>query len=638
MSRTLISAIGEHARKRPNSLALRQKRYGIWEPMTWSEFYKNIRAFALGLTDMGLAPDDKVLIIGDNCIEWVMAEFGVIGARGVCVGAYQDMLPDEVAYITTASEARFVGAGDQEQVDKFISIWSTISQKVEKVFVWDTRGMSDYLDKYPFLVTFKDIIARGREVLKKDKAIFEREYVEKADPDEPAVMLPTSGTTGLPKLAIVTHNNFLFIGAAWEKVYPSLPTDEVYSFLPIPWIGEQFNIMRFADIGFRYNFPESSDPMAVRRDMNQLQSTFLGMSARMWEDICSNIMARMEDAPFLKKKAYDLALALGMEKSELMLEGKSSKLTFFKEILYRFLFFTTIRGIRQRMGLARVRIAFTGGAAMGREVFTFFTALGINLIQGYGMTECCCFCTVHRPNDIRPETVGLPLPGVDIRIDDDGMIWTRGKGNMKEYFKNPKETEDTLVDGWLKTGDAGYWDEAGHLVVLDRQKDLMFLNDGTRFAPQDLENRLKFSPFIRDAVVMGDKKDFIVILISIDMENTGNWARNRNIAYTTFTDLAQNLKIYELIRTEVEKVNSRLPEHMKLVRFALLPKELHPDDEELTRTRKVKRPVINKRYGELIDALFTESAVFDLNIEIRYNDGRISKLENQVRLEDMRVS
>ena len=638
MNRTLISAIREHAKKQPNSLALRQKRYGIWEPMTWHAFYERIRAFALGLIDLGLVPDDKVLILGDNCIEWVLAEFGVIGGRGVCVGAYQDMLTDEVAYITTASEARFVGAGDQEQVDKIIGIWSTISSRVKKVFVWDTRGMSDYLDKYPFLITFDDVVARGNEIHKKDKALFDREYVDKADPDEPTVMLPTSGTTGLPKLAIVTHNNFLFIGNAWEQVYPSLPNDEVYSFLPIPWIGEQFNIMRFVDAGFRYNFPESSDPLAVRRDMNQLQSTFLGMSARMWEDICSNIMARMEDAPFLKKRAYDKAISLGLEKSELMLEGKRDRLPFFKELLYRLLFFTTIRGLRQRMGLARVRIAFTGGAAMGREVFTFFTALGINLIQGFGMTECCCFCTVHRGNDIRPETVGPPLPGVDVRIDDDGMIWTRSKGNMKEYFKNPEGTADTLVDGWLKTGDAGYWDEAGHLVVLDRQKDLMFLNDGTRFAPQDLENRLKFSPFIRDAVIMGDKKDFIVTLISIDMENSGNWARNRNIAYTTFTDLAQNPKIYELIRAEVEKVNNRLPENMKLIRFALLPKELHPDDEELTRTRKVKRPVINRRYGKLIDALFTDAGDFDLKIEIRYNDGRVSKLESHVRLEDMRLS
>ena len=636
MGRTLISAIKEHAGKRPNSLALRQKRYGIWEPMTWSAFYKDIRAFALGLVEMGIKPDDKVLIIGDNCIEWVIAEFGVIGARGICVGAYQDMLSKEVAYITTACEARFVGAGDQEQVDKFIGIWDSISHQVNRVFVWDTRGMSDYVDKYPFLVTFKDVISMGHEVLKRDGTIFEREYLEKADPEESAVMLPTSGTTGLPKLAMVTHNNFLFINNAWEKVYPSRFDDEVYSFLPIPWIGEQFNIMRFADAGFRYNFPESSDPLAVRRDMNQLQSTFLGMSARMWEDICSNIMARMEDAPYLKKKAYNLAMSLGLEKSELMLEGKSDKLTFFKGLLYRFLFFSTIRGIRQRMGLARVRVAFTGGAAMGREVFTFFTALGINLIQGFGMTECCCFCTVHRGDDIRPETVGRPLPGIEVRIEDDGMIWTRGKGNMKEYFKNPEETADTLVDGWLKTGDAGYWDEAGHLVVLDRQKDLMFLNDGTRFAPQDLENRLKFSPFIRDAVVMGDKRDFIVTLISIDMENVGNWARNRNIAYTTFTDLAQNPRIYELIRMEVEKINSRLPEQMRLIRFALLPKELHPDDEELTRTRKVKRQVINERYGELIEALFSESENFDLKLEIRYMDGRVSKLENEVRLEDMR--
>jgi long-chain acyl-CoA synthetase len=358
----------------------------------------------------------------------------------------------------------------------------------------------------------------------------------------------------------------------------------------------------------------------------------------MWEDICSTIMARMEDAPFLKKRTYKLALALGLSKAELLLEGQANKLPFLKEMLYRFLFLTTIRGIRQRMGLARVRFALTGGAAIGREVFTFFTALGINLTQAYGMTECSGFATIHRANDIRPETAGKPLPGVEIRIDEDGMIWTKGKGNMKLYYNNPQETAEALVGGWFKTGDAGYWDEAEHLVVLDRQKDLMFLNDGTRFAPQDHENRLKFSPFIRDAVVIGDKRDFIVALISIDMENVGNWARNRNIAYTTFTDLSQNSNIYQLIRSEVKKINKRLPAQMRLARFALLPKELHPDDEELTRTRKVRRKVINERYADLIEALFAELEIHHLKIEIRYMDGRVSRLENMVRLEDMRIS
>lgn len=633
---TLITTIKDYARKRPTALALRQKRYGIWEPMTWAGFYENIQAFALGLAELGLAPEEKVLIIGDNCVEWALAEFGTIGARGICVGAYQDMLTNEVSYMVTASHAKFVVAGDQEQVDKFIAIWDDISAQVCKVFVWDTRGMSHYLEKYPYLITFQEVLALGKSALEKDPEKFERDFVERADPNETVLMLPTSGTTGLPKMAELSHNNFIFLGGALDEVHPAYPDDEVYSFLPMAWIGEQMNTMRFVCTGFRYNFPESSDPLAVRRDMNQLQCTILGMSSRMWEDICSTIMARMEDASFLKKRTYKLALKLSLEKTELHLEGKKNKLPILKEILYKFLFLTTIRGIRQRMGLARVRFALTGGAAIGREVFTFFTALGINLNQAYGMTECAGFGTIHGANDIRPETVGKPLPGVKIRIDEDGMIWISGAGILKRYFNNPQETEASLVDGWFKTGDAGYWDEAGHLVVLDRQKDLMFLKDGTRFAPQDLENRLKFSPFIRDAVVIGNNRDFIVALISIDMENVGNWARNRNIAYTTFTDLSQNPKIYQLIRSEVKRINKRLPVQMRLARFALLPKELHPDDEELTRTRKVRRKVVNDRYAELIEALFSESETHSLKIEIRYMDGRISRLENNVRLEDLR--
>ncbi|MFH0845059.1 MAG: AMP-binding protein [Pseudomonadota bacterium] len=635
--KTVISIIRDYSLSRPNTLAMRQKTYGIWEPMTWKEFYENIRAFALGMVELGLEPDDKICIIGDNCIEWVLAEFGTIGARGICVGAYQDMLNEEVAYMVTASDAKFVGAGDQEQVDKIIAGWDRLSEQVKKVIVWDLRGMSDYLDRYSFLITFQDVMALGKEALKQDSERFERDFLKKATPDETIVMMPTSGTTALPKLALVTHHNFIFIAKAWEEVYPSQENDELYSFLPIPWIGEQFNIMHFLTAGIRYNFPESSDPLAVRRDMNQLQCSFIGMSPRMWEDICSTIMARMQDAPFFKRKTYELALELGLEKAELMLEGKDSKLPFFKELLYKFMYLTTLRGVLQRMGLSRVRIGFTGGAAIGREVFTFFTALGIKLIQGYGMTECSCFATIHRMDDIRPETSGQPLPGVEVRIDDDGMIWLKGENNFKSYYKNPEETADTLVDGWLKTGDAGYWDEAGHLVVLDRQSDLMFLNNGTRFAPQDLENRLKFSPYVKDAVVIGDKRDFIVTLVSINMENVGNWARNRNTAYTTFTDLSQNLRVYELIRSEVEKINKRLPEQMRLQRFVLLPKELHPDDEELTRTRKVKRKVINERYVDLIESLFTDDSTHDFKIEIRYMDGRVSRLENVLRLEDMRI-
>ncbi|MBW2619017.1 MAG: AMP-binding protein, partial [Deltaproteobacteria bacterium] len=406
---------------------MRQKRYGVWEPMTWKEFYEKVRGFAIGLIELGLEPQDKICIIGDNCLEWVLIEFGAIGARGICVGAYQDMLNEEVAYMVTASDSKFVAGGDQEQVDKFLAIWDSISAQVKKIIVWDTRGMSDYLDKYPYLITFDDVVAIGQEALRKDPDRFDKECLDASDPNETIVMMPTSGTTALPKLAELSHKALIFIGDSWDSVHPSQTDEEVYSFLPLPWIGEQFTVMRFVLSRIHYNFPESSDPLAVRRDMNQLQCSFIGMSPRMWEDICSTIMARMEDAPFFKRKVYKLAIELGLEKAEFMLEGKDSSLPFFKELLYKFLFFTTLRGIRQRMGLARIRIAFTGGAAMGREVFTFFTALGINLIQGYGMTECGAFATVHRVDDIRPETAGIALPGIELRIDDDGMIWVKGE-------------------------------------------------------------------------------------------------------------------------------------------------------------------------------------------------------------------
>jgi long-chain acyl-CoA synthetase len=397
-------------------------------------------------------------------------------------------------------------------------------------------------------------------------------------------------------------------------------------------MGEQLTVGRFLFTGIVYNFPEGKE--SVKADFFEIQPTITIMSPRMYQDICSDIRARMEDAPFFKRLVYNLSLELGLKRAERLLEGKSEH-GLLERCTYGLCMFTTLRGLRQRVGLGRMRLAFTGGAGIGREVFTFYVALGINLMQLYGMTENCAVATVHRPDDVRPETVGKPLPGVEVRISDDGMIYVNSPTNIPGYFNAPDETGATFENGWLKTGDSGYFDEFGHLVVLDRQKDLMHLSDGTRFAPQELENRLKFSPYIREAVVFGDKRDTITAMISIDMENVANWANKRNIAYTTMIDLSQNDRVIELVRGEVKKVNTRLPERMRIHRFMLLPKELHPDDEELTRTRKLKRSVIKERYRAVIEALYGKEQSHDLDVQIRYVDGRVSRLRSRVKLEDV---
>jgi len=625
---TLTGLLKDWDSKAPERVALREKRYGIWKTITWNSFNESVENFSRGLISLGMKPGDVVSIIGDNAPEWLIAEFAAMRVGGSGVGVYADMMLEEIVYLINSSNSRFMVVEDQEQVDKLVDVWDRIKENIAKVVVWDSRGMSHYFDRYPFLIHMDNVY----EIGKKDAKAGEILNHISVTSDNMAIMLPTSGTTGLPKLAMITHGNLIASADIWQKIHPTFEWDEVYSLLPLTWMGEQFSVARMLRSGFCYSFPEGKE--SVKADLVELQPTLSTLSPRMYEDICSDIRARMEDASFLKKVVYRFSLKLGLEEAENYLEG-GEKSWFLKRWLYLFCMSTTLRSLRQRVGLARTRLAFTGGAAIGREVFTFYLALGINLTQLYGMTENCATASCHYPGDIRPETVGKPLPGVEIRIDDNGMIYVKSPTNIKGYFNNPEETEKTFRDGWLETGDSGYFDEYGHLVVLDRQKDLMFLNNGSRFAPQDLENRLKFSPYIREAVVFGDKRDMIATMISIDMENVGNWANKRNIAYTTFTDLSQNRRVIDLIKDQVSKINDRLPESMRLGRFALLPKELHPDDEELTRTRKVKRNVVNERYGGLIEALYQGSEYYDLDIQIRYMDGKVSRLQNRMKLEDL---
>ncbi|MDY6881197.1 MAG: AMP-binding protein [Desulfatiglans sp.] len=627
MRNTLVGLLRHWAEKKPNSIAMREKKFGIWKAITWKTFYDQVSDFSNGLYNLGMRPGETLAVIGDNAPEWVIAELAAMRLGGSCVGIFPDMLVEEVVYLLNSTASRIVVVKDQEQVDKLVEVWDQICENVSRVIVWDSRGMSHYFNRHHFLTHFKEVLTL--EPPGKREGVFNEITIK---PEQTALMLPTSGTTGLPKLAITSHDNLIQAAQTWQEVHPYYEWDELFSLLPLPWMGEQFTLSRFLSASCRYNFAES--PSSVKGDYRECQPTLFTASPRMYEDICSDIRARMEDASFLKKLLYNYSLRLGIEHAETLLNGEQ-ELGFIKKRLYSFFLSTTLRSLRQRVGLARIRLAATGGAAIGREVFVFYMALGINLMQLYGMTENCATATCHYPKDIRPETVGKPLPSMQVKVDDDGMIYVKGPTNTIGYFNNPEETSLAIKDGWFKTGDAGYFDEYGHLVVLDRQKDLMFLNDGTRFAPQELENRLKFSPYIREAVVFGNKRDIITAMLSIDMENVGNWANKRNVAYTTFMDLSLNHQIIDLIRDEIKRINNRLPQGMRLRRFVLLPKELHPDDEELTRTRKIKRRVINERYKSLIEALYQVNKTHDLDIQIRYMDGTVSQLKSTLSLEDV---
>lgn len=625
---TLLKLIENWVASSPERTALRYKRYGIWRTLSWGDFYKKIDYLAKGLTELGLVRGDRLAVIGNNDPEWLISEFAVMKLAGACVGIYQDMQLEEIVYLVNASKSRIVVAEDQEQADKLIAVWDKIRENVIAVIIWDSRGMSHYFNRYPFLIHIDEVMAKGKGNEKASK------YLNDIDvtPETTALILPTSGTTSLAKLAMISHANLIFSAEIWNRRHPFTVKDEIFSLLPLPWMGEQMTIARFLHKGIGYNFPEGQT--SANSDFLEIQPTVANMSSKMYEDICSLIRARMEDASFFKKLIYTWSLNLGLEVAELSLKGNQG-FGFPKSWLYKIAMFTTLRGLRQRVGLGRIRLAFTGGAAIGREVFTFYRALGVNLMQLYGMTENCGTATSHKANDVRPETVGIAHEGIEVRVDEQGMIYIKSPTNILGYFNNPEETANTFEDGWLKTGDSGYFDESGHLVVLDRQKDLMFLNDGTRFAPQELGNRLNFSAFIKESVVFGDKKDFVAAIISIDMGNVSNWANKRNIVYTTFTDLSQNRLVIDLIREEIREINLRLPAKMRIHRFALLPKELHPDDEELTRTRKIRRNVINDRYGGLIDALYLGDANHDLDIRITYMDGKSSQLRCSVKLEDV---
>ena len=610
--------------------ALREKEYGIWQSVSWAEYLDHVKYFALGLASLGFEPQDTVAIIGDNRPEWVYAELAAQSVGAKSIGIYQDSIVDEVAYIVTHSDAKFLVVEDQEQVDKIIELWPRL-HTVEKVIYYDPKGLRNYTE--PYLMYFPEVEELGRAFEREHPGWWE-ERVAQGRGEDTAILSTTSGTTGYPKLAILTHNNLISMGRNLMKVDPMSEDDEFVSFLPLAWIGEQMMSLACGlQAGFTLNFPE--EPETVQENIREIGPQTMFSPPRIWENLVSRVQVKIEDTTWLKRKVYDWALPVGYRMADVRFNKETPG--FGLKLKYAIADWILFQEIKDHLGLRHIVRAYTGGAALGPDVFRFFHALGVNLKQIYGQTEVSGIAVLHRDGDIKFQTVGTPLPETEVRIDEDtGEILIKSPAVFKGYYKNEEATRTTLVDGWLHTGDAGYFDEDGHLIVIDRAKDVMTLADGTKFSPQFIENKLKFSPYIREAVVFGGGDlPYITAMINIDMGNVGTWAEKHQIAYTTYTDLAQKPEVYALVRKHVERSNQDLPPAARIRRFLLLHKELDADDAELTRTRKVRRRFVAERYKDIIEALYGDSDYLDVESTITYQDGRTAVIKTRLKIEEL---
>lgn len=603
----------------PQKTALREKDLGIWQSFSWQDYLEKVKFFSLGLISLGFQPGDKIAVIGDNKPEWIIAELAAQSACGYGVGIYQDSILKEIAHIINHSDSKFVIAEDQEQVDKILDMIDDLPN-IKKIIYYDPKGMSKYEDK--ILAHFPDITALGREYEKEHPHLFERN-VEKTKEDDVAWICTTSGTTGLPKLAMLTHKNLISMASNLGKFDPKYESDNIVSFLPLPWVGEQMIAVASGLLfGMTVNFPESAE--SAQADLREIGPNVMFSPPRVWENLCASVQVKVMDASWLKRFVFNTALPIGEKWSEYKFAKKQPP--FFFKILYYLAYYAVFKALKDRLGFCNIRSATTGGAALGPDTFKFFHALGISLKQIYGQTEIAGISCVHRDEDINPDTMGEPIPETEMKISETGEILSRSPAVFAGYYKQPEETAKTVIDGWLHSGDAGYLTPEGHIVVIDRIKDVMSLIDGVKFSPQFIENKLKFSPYIKEAVTIGHNRDFIIAMISIDFGIVGNWAERHRINFTTYTDLSSKPEVIDLIQKEAEKVNKGLPENARIRRFVLLYKELDADDDELTRTGKVRRHYVEEKYAEIIEGMYAGLDSIKIDAVIKFQDGKTSTI------------
>ncbi len=620
---TLPKILAYNAANFPDDVAQREKEFGIWNKFTWKDFHGHVARMSLGMAKLGITSGDTVVLIGDNRVEWVWGEISAHSCRAMSMGIYRDALEDEIAYLTDYTEPKIVIAEDEEQVDKFLNLEDRISS-IKHIVYTDPRGMRKYDD--PRLMSLEDLEALGQSVLDEDASAYEN-MVAATDTDDVAVLCTTSGTTSNPKLSMWPHRAFLGHAASYLRADPKTSEDEYLAVLPLSWVMEQMYSVAWNLIArMRVNFPEEQS--TVMADLREVGPSFVLLAPRVWETIAADVRARMMDSSVWKQKVYDWGAKKGLAALD---KGKES-------IAAEWLL---MRALRDRLGFKNLKSAATGGAAMGPDTFKFFLSMGIPLRQLYGQTESLGAHTIHKGDDVNHETVGSPMPGVELRIDNPdseglGEICVNHGNMMRGYYKNEEASKETFGDdGWFLTGDAGYFNDDGHLVVIDRINDLANTSKGVKFSPQYIENKLKFSTYVAEAVILGSDKPYLTAMICIRYPIVSKWAEKRRLRFTTYTDLSAQPAVYEQLRAEVAMVNKTLPPAQQIKKFLLLYKELDADDGELTRTRKVRRGVIAEKYEDIIDTLYSGDDHVDIDTVIHFQDGSKQRVVTTLKIETL---
>ena len=625
---TLPRLLRRNAQELATRTAIREKDRGIWQSCSWAEYHAQVRDFALGLAALGFKRGDRLSVIGDNRPRLYWAQVAAQCLGGASVPVYQDSIAKELAFVWNHADVSVIVAEDQEQIDKVMALRDQLPA-LRYVIYDDARGMLHY--KHDWLKSFADVQAMGREFDKTHGGYFDA-AIEQGRADDLAFVCYTSGTTGNPKGAMLTHGNALATAKMALRAEDFRVDDDYLAYLPMAWVGDTFyTLVMGLAVGFAINCPES--PETVQRDLRELGPTLILAPPRIWENMLTAVQVKGADAPPLKRWVFERSRRTAARAEILRSEGKRIPLGLRVRVALGEFF--VYGPLRDQLGLRRARWALTGGAPLGPDTFRFFRSIGVNLKQIYGSTETTGLVSVQPTREANPTTAGRPCPGIEVKIAERGEVLVKSAGVFRGYLKNDEATREVIdAEGWFHTGDAGFIDPRGHLVIIDRAKDVGSLVDGTPFAPQFVENKLKFSPFIREAVAFGDQRPFVTAMIAIDMNTVGNWAERRSIAYTSYMDLSGKPEVRALIGEEIRKCNETLPEAGKVRRFLLLTKDLEADDAEMTRTRKVRRRFVAEKYVAVIDAFYGGRDEVELATNITYEDGRQAIIQSRVRLEN----